>query len=231
MKILSDVFDLIFPKTCFSCDETIQESVLCKTCFDYLKEFDPPICTVCGIQIKESECENCEENDFAFDKAFSVFEYNKVMRNLIHSFKYEEFIIISKFFASEIFNRNTFLNSLNDEVEIIPVPLHKVKKRERGFNQAEIFANDLSQLCKLKVNPHLIQRQRFTKTQTKLNKIERTKNINQAFFLEKSQKLKEEYLIVDDVFTTGSTVNEMSKLLKENGVKNVSVLTISRAKK
>ena len=113
---------------------------------------------------------------------------------------------------------------------IIPVPLHIVKKRSRGFNQAEILSAEIAKICHFKHLPKGINRIKFTETQTRLGKIARKENVYNAFNLKNSKKLKgKTILLIDDVFTTGATTNTISNVLKNNGVSQIIVLTIARA--
>ena len=229
MRIFSDVLDLIFPKSCLVCDSHIEKGVICTSCYSQLLTMTSQVCNICGTHLKDNKCEVCEEETFYFDKAVSIYEYNNILKSLIHNFKYQEFTVISKFFAEEISSKSIFLNELDENFEIIPVPMHSVKKRQRGYNQAEVFAKDLSFYTNMKLNSKLTYRNRFTQTQTKLNKSERHQNLKNAFGFRKKYFNKDKFLVVDDVFTTGSTVNELSKLLIDNGAKEINVLTIARA--
>jgi ComF family protein len=113
---------------------------------------------------------------------------------------------------------------------ILPIPLHPVKKRMRGFNQAEILSKEIANSLGVKHTPDLIVRKKFTQTQTKLKREERQKNVSEAFQVNRRFSLQNKViLIVDDVFTTGSTTNSISAILKKNEAKYVFVLTIARA--
>jgi len=117
------------------------------------------------------------------------------------------------------------------EIDIVaPIPLHHVRKRARGFNQAELLSRNIAKLLELEHLPRLLKRVKYTQTQTHLNKAERDINVSSAFGLGKNHNISNKnILLVDDVFTTGSTVNNISKLLKENSSGKVFILTIAHA--
>ena len=130
---------------------------------------------------------------------------------------------------SEIMIANILQLNLNEffkEFTIIPVPLHKKRFLWRGFNQSEILALELAKKLGLSMEKDIVVRSRFTKPQTKLNSAQRQSNIKNAFEVNKTLK-PTKILIVDDVFTTGATVNEIARILKQNGAKDVWALTLA----
>ena len=144
--------------------------------------------------------------------------------------KYDEMTKVAKFLGEQTVH---YLNKLQpfDKIDLIaPVPLHKVRKRARGFNQAELLTCEISEQMNWLHVPHLTLRNRFTETQTKLGRKDRQKNVSGAFTLNINFDIQgKNILLVDDVFTTGATVNSISSLLKDNGASKVYVLTIARA--
>lgn len=231
MNYFQTLIDLVFPKTCLHCERSLSknEQFLCSDCEQYL-EFLEKICPVCGAPNSGKKCRVCKTNDFQFDKARSVFLFNESVQKLIHEFKYNEMTRIAKFFARFA---QDYLNRYQpfEHVDCIaPVPLHKVRKRERGFNQAEYLTREISKFMNWKHIPKLVKRKRFTETQTKLKKIQRKENVSEAFSINNKFKIKgKNILLIDDVFTTGATTNSIAEILKENQVNKVYVLTIGRA--
>ena len=109
---------------------------------------------------------------------------------------------------------------------IIPVPLHPLKKAERGYNQSYYIAKGISQITKIKIGNNIVKRKRYTSTQTKLSAIERKENIRNAFTIKKIDKIRgKKIILVDDVTTTGATVTEVAKKLKKIGVSEILLLT------
>ena len=231
MNILQTFVGLFFPKICLSCDERLldSEQYLCLNCSNSLK-FLEDFCPICGAPKADCECKVCQTNKFLFDKAHSVFMFNKVVQNMIHEFKYNEITRIAKFFGKLSQEYIEKFEPFDHIDYIVPVPLHKVKKRSRGFNQAEYITREISKNMNWKHLPNLIKRKRFTETQTKLNKEQRRENVSLAFKINPKYNIRgKNILLVDDVFTTGSTVNSITAALKEKQVNKVYVFTIARA--
>ena len=229
--VLQTFVGLFFPKICLSCDERLldSEQYLCPNCSNSLK-FLEDICQICGASKTDDECKVCQTNEFLFDKARSVFMFNKVVQNMIHEFKYNEMTRIAKFFGKLSQEYIEKFQPFDHIDYIVPVPLHKVKKRSRGFNQAEYITREISKNLNWKHLPKLIKRKNFTKTQTKLNKDQRKKNVSLAFAINTKYDIKgKNILLVDDVFTTGATANSIVIALKEKQVNKVYVFTIARA--
>ncbi|NQT64719.1 MAG: ComF family protein [FCB group bacterium] len=231
MNILQIFIGLFFPKICLSCDEHLleNEQYICSSCFNVL-EFLEDICLICGAPKTEEKCRVCQTNEFLFKEARSVFMFNTVVQNLIHEFKYNEITRIAKFFGKLSQEYIEKFQPFDHIDYVVPVPLHKVKKRSRGFNQSEYLTRQIARNMNWKHLPNLIKRKRFTETQTKLNKEQRRKNVSFAFKINSKYIIKgKNILLVDDVFTTGATVNSITAVLKEKQVNKVYVFTIGRA--
>ncbi len=110
---------------------------------------------------------------------------------------------------------------------IIPVPLHKKRRRQRGYNQAEIIARHLGKICEVTVNEKAVKRVKHTKAMKELNDKERKHNLKNAFQVTKYWQQEKNVLLIDDIYTTGSTINSISELLKEEGAEKVMFFTIS----
>lgn len=223
--------NLIFPPHCINCDSPLpaEEKLLCTSCraqLNLIRDF----CPVCGTPASGNSCQLCSTGRFYFDVARSLFPYGQVVQNLLHNFKYNDFTgcaeYLSEFIASYLNEIESF-----DNVDIIaPVPLHRVKQRSRGYNQSYFLAREVACWLPRPVIKDLIKRTRFTNTQTRLNRSERRLNVSNAFSLNQKYTLEQKnILLIDDVFTTGATVNSISKLLKDNGINRIYVLTIARA--
>ncbi len=231
MNILQTFIGLFFPKICLSCDERLldNEQFLCLNCINSL-DFLKVICPICGSPKTEDKCKVCQTNEFLFDKARSVFMFNTVVQNLIHEFKYNEMTMIAKFLGKLSQEYIEKFQPFDHIDYVVPVPLHKVKKRYRGFNQSEYITRQIARNMNWKHLPNLIKRKRFTETQTKLNKEQRRENVSFAFKINSKYNIKgKNILLVDDVFTTGATVNSIAAALKEKQVNKVYIFTIARA--
>ncbi|MBX7158323.1 MAG: ComF family protein [Verrucomicrobiae bacterium] len=192
-----------------------------------------PFCDCCGqpfacAEISGWACSNCASMVCYFDRARAFYLSRGSVREVIHHFKYE-----SRFWlrvALMEWLEEGFFRFFKDShyQALVPVPLFGRRKRWRGFNQAEILAQELAKSVKLPVW-NCLRRIRETETQTHLDRRERQKNVHNAFRLAKGYEVRDnDYLMIDDVFTTGSTVNECARVLKEHGARKVDVLTIAR---
>jgi len=229
--------DLLFPPSCSYCKETtgVDDSPLCLKCFSQLKFIKPPYCTCCGRTFSSGNenhlCGDCLKLSWHFDKARSIFVYEKIIAGLLHSLKYSGDMAGLETFQ-HLSQQSPILDDLRIPDVILPVPLHIKRLRGRGFNQALLLAKNLFTEEKEKIQHDILLRQTDTPTQTGLSGKERRKNLNNAFVIKRpSEIIGRSILIIDDVYTTGSTVNECAKALKTAGCKRVEVLTICRVDK
>jgi len=208
---------------------------LCEACFAQLKFIKSPYCSRCGRAFSGGGgnhlCGLCLKSSWAFDRARFLFFYEEVIAKLIHDLKYS-----GKTQGRSTFKRlseqSDVLDDLNVPDFILPVPLHIKRLRKRGFNQALVLAKLLFPNEKRKIRHNILLRKTDTPAQAGLNGVERRKNLRNAFVIDKASELiGKKVLILDDVFTTGSTVNECAKVLKAAGCTNVEVLTICFSEK
>lgn len=216
----------LFPIFCLGCN---QEGVwLCNNCYQKLDPAGVFCCPYCHSQNNTGICcPDCLKKS-SLDQVISVLEYqeNKLSSKVIENYKYNFIEDLSKIFE-DLINEWLSLNKITcSESIIVPVPLHAKRLAERGFNQAEVLAGILSKSTGLNVEK-LLRRNRYTKQQAKLNKIERQANVQAAFDLT-SNFIPRKVILVDDVFTTGSTMQECAKILKQAGVKEVIGFTLAR---
>ncbi|HCX73838.1 MAG TPA: hypothetical protein DHM37_08980, partial [Candidatus Cloacimonas sp.] len=223
-------FSLIYPKICLNCNTKIEDSsdFLCVNCQKELTFLDDNLCPKCGSPQNAQNCKIC--GNFHFTKARSVFPFSKPVRTLIHYLKYDEFTKIADLLALYSYEYLQKYSPFPTIDIICPVPLHKIRKRSRGFNQAEKISSRIASYMGWKHIPDLLLRKKYTSTQTKLSKKERSANVSNAFCLNSKYQIKNRaILVVDDVFTTGSTVNAISKVLEKYEVSGIYILTIARA--
>ena len=231
MNVLNSLADIIFPPRCLSCNKRNASSeVICNECADELVNLQEHICTFCQRETSNMNiCEDCKR-EYPFDEVICAYMFNPPIQRLIHNFKYNEFKRIGAYLGSklaDILSRCTFIA---DTDYIIPVPLHRTKQRYRGFNQSDIIAEALSDRLNIPWFKDVIQRKKFTQTQTQLKKSEREKNVAQAFKIKKNADFQNKSVVlVDDVLTTGSTMKSIALLLKEHLAKHIYVCTLARA--
>lgn len=231
MNILNSLSNLFYPPQCFSCNRRIEEEqILCEKCSEEMIPVSHNSCTFCNKDtINTLICEECKK-DYPFDEVVCAYSFNLPIQRLIHHFKYNEFRRIGAYLGSKLAELISTYSFISDTDYIIAVPLHKTKKRFRGFNQAEIIAEALSVKLNIPILKNVLKRKKYTQTQTQLKKHEREKNVANAFHLKNIGTIRNKsVLLVDDVLTTGSTMKSIALLLKENFVKHIYVCTLARA--
>lgn len=184
----------------------------------------------CGKPVRSDEieyCDDCVKTDFSYDRGRSLFLHKEPVSTAIYQFKFHNKRIYGEYFANEMvkeFEKQILEWAIT---EIIPVPLHPRKRKKRGYNQAEILAREIGKRLNIPVNTTCIYRIRNTRPQKELNDKQRSHNLKNAFAIRKDWKAKGNVLIIDDIYTTGSTIDAMSRLLKRKGTRSVFFLTIS----
>lgn len=218
--------DVFLPRICVNCGDKISNNhfTICNSCLNSLqlaseerlgKEFNRKF-------LNEKLIED-------FHSAF-IFHDDTAIQKVIHKLKYQKEYSIGKELG--LITANILENKLNtwNADLIMAIPLHKLRKAERGFNQAEIIAKAISNYSKIKFEPKALRRKRFTQTQTKLNLKERKTNIEDAFKVKRKNKILDKNIIlVDDVITTGATISECAKVLKANGANDIYALSVAIA--
>ena len=230
------LLDFLYPDniSCILCSNPINKTntySMCKSCFTNIN-FILDGCVKCGkpiinYSLEEQHIEGCNyclNKGFYFDKVISCIEYTELSKKIVFGLKYNDKTYMSKY-ISQIMSEKLDLENIKFDY-ILFVPLHKKRMRKRGFNQAEKIAKNLSKLINIPVLDN-IERIYNTERLYKLNKDEREKELKNVFVLKDSKhELKNKnILLVDDIFTTGTTVNEISKLLKLKNVNKVYAMT------
>ncbi|RDY25357.1 ComF family protein [Romboutsia weinsteinii] len=205
---------------------------MCKSCFEEL-HFILDGCVKCGKPIinhslekqEISGCSYCFNKSFYFDRAISCIEYNDTSKKMILGLKYNNKTYMSKYIAT-IMKEKLEVEGLEFDY-ILFVPLHKRRLKKRGFNQSEKIAKHLGKEISAQVIDS-IYRKSYTKMLYKLKKQERFQELKNVFAIKHSKNLlnNKNILLVDDIFTTGATTNEISKLLKETGVNKIYIMTL-----
>jgi len=234
-KLKNNIVNMFYPKhiKCIFCkSELSQKNVYdcCDTCFKILPFIKHNFCIKCGLKFEKDgtgTCLNCKTNNFTFNTARSALNFEGKVVNTIHKLKYARY----KFLAEPLsyFLYDTLLIQDWKIDTICYVPLFKTRQKQRGYNQAKELAINLSKLTNIPVCDDII-RVRDTPTQTKLSRNQRQENVKNCFkVLDKTNIKDKNILIIDDVFTTGSTSNELSKQLSNSGANKIYVLTVSHA--
>lgn len=218
--------DLLYPKKCAACQEilTVQDGGVCAECRKSLPLIGENFCLKCGKFLEDEEkefCEDCQEKEHMFVQNRGVYRYEKQMKGMIYRFKYQNQRYYAGFFGKEIAGRLGRQIRYWQVDGVIPVPLHKSRKRVRGFNQAEEISKGICERLELPLYSGVVKRDKKTLPQKFLNEKAREKNLKNAFKIaDNSVKLKR-VLLVDDIYTTGSTLDALAETLLENGVERV----------
>lgn len=239
-KIIQDINSLFFPSRCLVCGEPLTDNIkLCFECSSKIKAVTKPYCIVCGYPLSfgdnnhfldEYECGDCKIHKKWYSAASAAVHYNDQARALVHKFKFDGFTNLSVFLGSIILQKYLYDERLGNEDIIIPVPLHISRFRERGFNQAELIARQLTKYTSIPTETDILKRIKKTEPQYEMTLEERQKNLLNAFKVMDKNKLKNRnVLVVDDIFTTGSTAYEVSKTLIKGGAEKINFLTVCRA--
>ena len=206
----------------------------------------PPLCLICGQRLLETEdqlCTSCLEGfkfineahgDFSISgetyvsKAWALFEYDENFQNLVHHLKYSRrrkpVLTVLEHYEKQVLKH---LEGTRYDW-VIPIPLHPVKQRERGYNQVAGMSRWLAEHLQTKTGLHLVQRTVYTKSQTRLNAVERQLNVKNVFQVLQTEAVKDSHiLLVDDVLTTGATSNELARALTNSGALRVDLITLS----
>lgn len=219
--------DLLYPPRCVGCAQ--DGSLYCETCLALLSRLAPPICPVCGLPLERpGVCRQCQEHPLQIDGIRSVAAYEGPLREAIRCFKYAYMRDLAQVLG-DLLVAFWRANPIRVDV-IVPVPLHRRRLRERGYNQSALLAIHLGREAKLPVVCDVLQRNRYTTSQVRLGWRERRENVANAFSCVDQRLAGKRVLLVDDVCTTGSTLAACSEALRSGGARSVHALTVARAR-
>ena len=237
-RLVREILLLVYPPLCAGCSRSFysdKSEPFCPDCFIALDLISEPYCPLCGIPFGSAKttshlCGDCLGSVHRFDRARATGFYQGLMREVIHRFKYGGQTFLVNPLARMMIGPGKELTRLNRIDTIVPVPLHYKRLRQRGFNQASLLATRLGSHLKIPVDYSSLRRTRWTDPQIGLSRNQRAANVKGAFSLKALEKVKGKgVLLVDDVLTTGETVNQCVKVLKKaGGAREVVVLTVAR---
>jgi competence protein ComFC len=237
--LLKGLVDIVYPRTCLVCKTGLKgissiDNLVCSQCWAKIKKNPPPFCHSCGrhLEVKnpvKNICLKCLRKKTHFDRAFSPCLYDGVLKELIHEFKYNGKDYLGRSLSRLMIE---FIKEFSLPMDcldlIVPVPLHKIRLRERDFNQAKILSGYIAREFDKKMLGAALIRNRHTKTQTELEEDLRFLNVHESFSVARDRDIKgANILLVDDVLTTGATSSEAAYTLKKAGANIVFVLTLA----
>jgi ComF family protein len=227
--------ELIFPAYCLECKRQLpcwELPLFCTDCLARISFIGSPICVCCGVPFasgRDHLCGQCLAKPYFFQLARSAVLYREPVASLISSFKFNGDLTGLSTLAM-LTTASAGFRMLSRPDLIVPVPLHKERLRKRSFNQALLLAQAIFPEHRRKIIPSLLVRNRVTAPQTGLSGTQRRKNLSRAFSVKRPEMVRgQKILLVDDVFTTGSTVNECARVLSQSGARKIDVLTLARA--
>ena len=242
-KIVEGVVSLFFPAECRICEKSLEplnRSFICTGCWSKIKWIVPAYCSRCSKPVPSCQipgessrllCRECFGEPALYTRLLVPILYEGVMKKAIHLLKYERkegiFLEIERILPT--FIEQTFL-SFSQLDEIIPIPLHRKKLKQRGFNQAYLLARFLSRFLEVKLTHSSLLRVKETQSQTKLSKQERAANVKGAFRVKDGSSFEgKTILLVDDVCTTGATLREAARLLRTFETREIFAFALARA--
>ena len=203
LPLIDGTLRLLYPKICLVCSEKFYPG-------------NVPICNDCQSEIQEMPREIFLKKDQPenIDSLFIPFLFNETYQKVIHMLKYRGYSSVGKWIGKLVAGKQSIAKFENTNTILVPIPLHKIRSRERGYNQARMIAKGIQTRIKLPIQTDLIKRIKNTRSQTHLSKAERIENMKNAFAIQEEYIEKENIILVDDVFTTGTTMNCAAKTLR-----------------
>ena len=231
MKKTELLQNLFFPPRCPVCDQVLWAGEkTCGPCGTKIQHITEPCCKKCGKPLEDERreyCPDCAHKKHFYTQGKAVFVYQGGIRESMYRFKYANKREYATFYAEEAYHlHGAWIRAKGIEV-ILPVPMYRKKERKRGYNQAAVFARSLGKISGIPVDQTLLSRVRNTVPQKELNDKERRKNLEEAFVVSGRPVPYHSVLLVDDIYTTGSTVDAIAEILRAEGVDVICFLSIS----
>lgn len=235
---LSKITSAFFPSQCLLCACSLKSDLLCAQCLhDLPHNYGQLLCVQCGLRNESLSdfCGHCLRHPPAFSRSFIPFSYQYPLDHLIHKFKYYRHLTSGKLLGHMLADYLKYQSEEHSQWVrpdlIIPVPMHWMRRWQRGFNQADVLAHYLAQALDIPLATHLLKRIHKTPAQKELSRNERQKNLRNAFSIPvklRAHLQGKNIALVDDVVTTTATVREISQLLTKAGAKDVQVWALAR---
>lgn len=229
--VLQIILDIVFPPVCAHCRRL--GSLLCVECLGALIPVANPVCHCCGRQINRSNavpgsalCHECQTEPIPLVQMRAPLQYTEPASTIIHRFKYEGFFALAGPLSNLMADQWPLWSTPPDLV--LPIPLHRKRKRHRGYNQSALLAGPLASMRGLEYREDILQRVRHTPPQVGLGHVERAENVRDAFALSEDSIRGRNILLIDDVLTTGATMKSAAAVLLAGGAASVSAYCLAR---
>ncbi|MHB1455946.1 MAG: double zinc ribbon domain-containing protein [Armatimonadota bacterium] len=222
-QVVDGLLDLVYPLACYACG-TLCSTYICDSCISLIEPVADPYCVICGHTMKADVCNNCLSRDQVFTKARAAGNYDGVLKELVHELKYKGARCLADPLSAFMLD---YLNKTGEfdmqEIDcLIPVPIHAIRKRIRGYNQSELLADGVSHLSQIPVLHNAIRRNIYTTPQVELSREMRMRNMKSAFQVIKPDMVTgKRIMLIDDVSTTSSTIHECAGTLIDSGASEV----------
>ena len=228
---LTSALKYVYPSSCPFCGELLEqgEKDVCEECRGKLSYVKEPVCFKCGCEIEDEEqelCEDCRRAEHRFVRGFAALNYIDPADKACAAFKYRNGREYAAYFAGEIIKRHgKHIREIKPEV-FVPVPIHKRKLAKRGYNQAELLAGEFSRITGIPVDNELIIRSVNTPPQKKYDPEKRANNVKTAFISSEKIVKYSSAMLVDDIYTTGATIDACTGVLNGMGIEKVYYISI-----
>lgn len=230
MRIIDRIVDLLFPRRCAVCDEPMLpgDVYICPKCKKKIVYVEEPFCLKCGKPLPDNRefCNDCISRHHYFESGSAVFDYGSISDSLFR-FKNKGRVEYARFYASELYKKKKeWLDSIKPDA-FIPVPIHKSKRRTRGYNQSEIISRELSAISSIPTITDLVIRSKKTSPLKNMGLSERQNHIKGAFKVKSNVVKLSTIVIIDDIYTTGSTIDAIAAVILEHFDCKIYFLTVT----
>jgi ComF family protein len=233
-NIFTAFLDWVYPPSCISCRALLplnaQPRFICAPCESLFTPIVAPFCENCGsaLQALGQRCGACLGKNFFFEQNYAAFTYDELIRDLLHEMKFRGKKRVAEglglLWSHQLIG---FYHQLKSSFTFVPMPMHPKKQRERGFNQAEVLTRPLSDALQIPVS-NVLARTIDTPPQSEIHPSQRAENVRDIFSIRKNENVKgKNYILTDDIFTTGASLNECAKTLKNAGAATVLCMTLA----
>ena len=228
-KVLRELVNAVLPPACPMCGRPApftggSRADICPDCMRTVSYVSEPVCLKCGKPVESDEmeyCSDCSKKKHIYDQACAVYEYSRSIKDSIYRFKYHNKREYARIYAKQIKDKCGGMISAWSPDVLIPVPIHSSRLKERGFNQAQLIAEELEHLTGILTDCESLVRVVKTVPMKELDNVQRVKNLQNAFQADKKVVRYKKVLIVDDIYTTGATFDACAAALKQAGVQKV----------